>query len=61
MGFKMVIVPPNAQPDWPQKIRAAADPGLSPNPKRGLPVAPASASRAWKATPRREGRLAPSR
>ena len=23
MGFKMVIVPPNAQPDWPQKIRAA--------------------------------------
>jgi len=23
MGFKMVIVPPNTQPDWPQKIRAA--------------------------------------
>src|SRR2546430_15323979 len=23
MGFKMIIVPPNAQPDWPQKIRAA--------------------------------------
>ena len=22
MGFKMVIVPPNTQPDWPQKIRA---------------------------------------
>ena len=21
MGFKMVIVPPNTQPDWPQKIR----------------------------------------
>ena len=24
MGFKMVIVPPNTQPDWPEKIRAAA-------------------------------------
>ena len=23
MGFKMVIVPPNTQPDWPEKIRAA--------------------------------------
>jgi hypothetical protein len=23
MGFKMVIVPPNTQPDWPQKIQAA--------------------------------------
>jgi hypothetical protein len=23
MGFKMVIVPPNAQPDWPEKSRAA--------------------------------------
>ena len=23
MGFKLVIVPPNTQPDWPQKIRAA--------------------------------------
>jgi phosphoglycerate dehydrogenase-like enzyme len=23
MGFKMVIVPPNTQPDWPQKLRAA--------------------------------------
>jgi len=22
MGFKMVIVPPNTQPDWPEKIRA---------------------------------------
>ena len=22
MGFKMVIVPPNTQPDWPQKIRS---------------------------------------
>jgi hypothetical protein len=22
MGFKIVIVPPNTQPDWPQKIRA---------------------------------------
>lgn len=22
MGFKMVLVPPNTQPDWPQKIRA---------------------------------------
>ncbi len=21
MGFKMVIVPPNTQPDWPEKIR----------------------------------------
>ena len=25
MGFKMVIVPPNTQPDWPQKIRAVPD------------------------------------
>ena len=23
MGFKIVIVPPNTQPDWPEKIRAA--------------------------------------
>ncbi|WP_089945806.1 D-2-hydroxyacid dehydrogenase [Candidatus Entotheonella palauensis] len=23
MGFKLVIVPPNTQPDWPEKIRAA--------------------------------------
>ncbi len=23
MGFKMVIVPPNTQPDWPEQIRAA--------------------------------------
>jgi hypothetical protein len=23
MGFKMVIVPPNTQPDWPEKIQAA--------------------------------------
>ncbi len=23
MGFKLVIIPPNTQPDWPQKIRAA--------------------------------------
>jgi phosphoglycerate dehydrogenase-like enzyme len=21
MGFKIIIVPPNTQPDWPQKIR----------------------------------------
>lgn len=23
MGFRMVLVPPNTQPDWPEKIRAA--------------------------------------
>ena len=23
MGFKIIIVPPNTQSDWPQKIRAA--------------------------------------
>ena len=22
MGFKMVLLPPNTQPDWPEKIRA---------------------------------------
>lgn len=24
MGFKMVLLPPNTQPDWPEKIRAVA-------------------------------------